>query len=209
MWESVPSRAGDAYPRHVDEFAWTVIGSAAGVVGAAAAIVFGLIPLLQSRRERKDVPTAAGEPVAVAVADDDVPVLVGEIPQEPVAFQPRTGLLDGLDASSPSGRVVVVRAMTGMRGVGKTQLTAEYARARLEQRWRLVAWVNAESRDELLTGLAAVAAALGLQAEDREAAGRAVRHWLETDGLRCVVVFDNAPTRRSCGLSCRRPGPHG
>jgi hypothetical protein len=189
---SVLLQAGNAYCHSVDEFAWAVIGSAAGVVGAAAAVVFGLIPLLQSRREREKIPPAAGEPVTVAVGNDEMPVLVGDIPQEPVAFQPRAGLLDGLDASGSSGRVAVVRAVTGMRGVGKTHLAAEYARARLGERWRLVAWVNAENLDEMLTGLAAVAAALGLQVGDRQAAGRAVRHWLETGGQRCLVVFDNA-----------------
>jgi hypothetical protein len=55
-----------------------------------------------------------------------------------------------------------------------------------------VAWVNAEDTDEVLAGLAAVAAALGLKAGDRAAAGRAVRHWLEAGGDRCLLVFDNA-----------------
>jgi tetratricopeptide (TPR) repeat protein len=134
---------------------------------------------------------AGGAPVAGG-GDGDVPVVVGEVPQEPVGFQPRAGLLAWLDGGGPGGRAAVVRAVTGMRGVGKTQLAAEYARARLAERWRLVAWLNAEDTDELLAGLAAVAGALGLAAGDRAAAGRAVRHWLEASGDRCLLVFDNA-----------------
>jgi tetratricopeptide (TPR) repeat protein len=120
-------------------------------------------------------------------------VVVGDIPREPPGFRPRADLLAELDAPS-GGRGSVVHAVTGMRGVGKTQLAAAYARTRLDDRWRLVAWVNAESTATVLGGLAAVATALGLaeSAGDAAAAGRAVRHWLESGGDRCLLVFDNA-----------------
>ena len=122
------------------------------------------------------------------------PVVIGEVPQEPPGFQPRADLLAALDTPESKSRVVVVHAVTGMRGVGKTHVAAAYARAKLAERSRLVAWINAEEVSGLLTGLAAVAAGLGLAVAegDAEAAGRAVRHWLETDGGRCLLVFDSA-----------------
>ena len=121
-------------------------------------------------------------------ASERCPVVAGDIPQQPPGFQPRSDLLAELDAAGPG--VSVVHAVTGMRGVGKTQLAAAYARAKLADMWRLVAWVNAEDHGNLMAGLAAVAEAAGLTGTGD--AGSVVRHWLEADGERRLLVFDNA-----------------
>jgi len=108
----------------VDAFAWSLVGSVAGVIGGVAAIVFGLVPLLAARWQGAvpaEAPTALGGWTVVA----------GEIPQAPTAFRPRIALLASLEDPKAGGGVhtAVVCAVAEMRGAGKTQLAAEYARA--------------------------------------------------------------------------------
>ena len=58
-----------------------------------------------------------------------------------------------------------------------------------------MAWVNCADTGSLLAGLAAVADAAGLTDDDSGRgttdAAAAVRDWLETDGDRCLLVFDD------------------
>ena len=120
-------------------------------------------------------------------------VVVGDIPLEPSGFRSRADLLAKLDQTE--ARVLVIYPAAGLLGLGTTQLAAAYARAKLADDWRLVAWVNAAETGSLQAGLAAVAEATGLtdggSRRDIADAGQAVRHLLETDGDRCLLVFDD------------------
>jgi tetratricopeptide (TPR) repeat protein len=119
------------------------------------------------------------------------PVVAGNVPQAPAAFQPRADLMAQLHAAGPG--VSVIRAVTGMRGAGKTQLAAAYARECRKAGWRLIAWVNAEDAPAVLSGLSVVADRLGIDQSGKSlaAVGLEVRNRLEADGDRCLIVFDN------------------
>jgi Tetratricopeptide repeat len=121
----------------------------------------------------------------------DAAIVVGDIPASRLGLQPRPALLAQLNLVGQGTPVV----LTGTGGVGKTQLAAAYARAKLADRWRLVAWVNARDSETLQAGLAAVADAAGLSVGGSRPgaaeAGLAVRDWLEADGTHCLLVFDD------------------
>jgi len=120
-------------------------------------------------------------------------VVVGEIPREPSGFQPRSALQARL---TTTGEVTVLSAVTGGRGIGKTQLAAAVARRRITEGWPVVAWIVAEDPDQTLAGMDRLARALGLAAaeDDSNTAARTARAWLETRApARSLVVFDNVP----------------
>ena len=132
-----------------------------------------------------------GSGANLEVANDQV--IVGEIPREPLAFVKRQTLAR-LAAAASSGQTAVVCAVTGLRGVGKTQLAASYARDRIAQGCGLVGWVNAESRGSLLGDLARVAYAAGVadpEGDSAESAQR-LREHLMVRATESLLVFDNA-----------------
>ncbi|HEY3651833.1 MAG TPA: tetratricopeptide repeat protein [Streptosporangiaceae bacterium] len=134
---------------------------------------------------------SGGEPEVVTEAEEPADgKRAGAIPGEPPGFVSRADLLAELDRSDAQ-----VLALHSVPGAGATQLAAAYARARLAEGWRLVAWVSAADTATLLGGLAAVADALGLSepaaTQNRTDPGQIVRRWLEADGHRCLLVLDD------------------
>jgi tetratricopeptide (TPR) repeat protein len=158
------------------------------ILAAVSMIVWARRPATAAPLPAADTGQSPGPPEAPRT------IVIGEIPREPLSYQARPELVAALN-SGGHGHVTIAHAVTGQRGVGKTQLAAAAARARLIDHWQLVAWINAETAATTLAGLAATAAALDLPpAPDADAAGHAVRHWLEADGTRCLIVYDNAIT---------------
>jgi RNA polymerase sigma factor (sigma-70 family) len=160
-------------------------------VGGDADVQAATRDLMVSDQVTTDGTSKAQEPLPPGATNHQV--VVGDIPMEPFCFQARAGLLAELDRAG--AQVSVIHAATGQHGLGATQLAAAYARAKLAADWRLVAWVNGGDTGSLLAGLAAVADATGLADGDYGPgvtdAGAAVRHGLETDGDRCLLVFDD------------------
>jgi tetratricopeptide (TPR) repeat protein len=131
------------------------------------------------------------EQPARTMANDQI--VVGDIPAQRPGFQPRPALLARLNQARQEPSVVM---LTGARGVGKTQLAAAYARARLANGWRLIVWINARASQSLLAGLAEAAeTAAPSDGDSQQGAsdpGQTFRRWLEADGSRCLLVFDDA-----------------
>jgi len=119
-------------------------------------------------------------------------VVFGDIPQKPQSFEERSELQAKF--TNAHSRQGVIFVLIGARGAGKSQLAGAIARRRLTDGWRIVAWVSAENTDQLIAELGQLAIELGLRNQDRDAAKQAmrVRHRLESDGDRCLLVLDNA-----------------
>jgi hypothetical protein len=161
-----PLAAIDLLPRPTAERLWAMLG-------VADPAVLPMLPVLDAR--------APGA------------VVVGEIPRQPQGFVDRATVRQLSDALGEPG-VAVVCALTGLRGVGKTQVAAAYARSRVAAGDGLVGWVNAESRDDLLVGLARIAARVGVADPDGDSlkSAQRLREHLETRPGAGLLVFDNA-----------------
>ena len=119
-------------------------------------------------------------------------LLFGRVPAQPRHFVPRGEVARATEALE-HGQVALV-ALHGMRGVGKTVVAGEIARAAHARGIPIVAWVSGEDRDTLVRDLSDLARELGVSDPDRDdltSARRAVHH-LQSSDRDSLLVIDNA-----------------
>ena len=109
-------------------------------------------------------------------------------------FTGRDQLLIDLDATLASGtHTALVQTITGLGGVGKTQVAIEYAH-RHRNDYRLISWIRAEMVQTIVEDLAALASPLALtvfpDTPPADVAAAVLRQLEATPGW--LLVFDNA-----------------
>ncbi|WP_410635517.1 tetratricopeptide repeat protein [Amycolatopsis sp. cmx-4-83] len=127
-----------------------------------------------------------------------LPYRAGVAPQQAAAFQDRVGttrrLVAALDTAVPTGRPRVhTGVVSGLGGVGKTQVALDYA----QRLWGdgevdVWVWVTAGSREAIVSSYARVAAELtGLEDTDPEQGARRLLEWLAAGSARWLIVLDD------------------
>ncbi|MEV7416541.1 tetratricopeptide repeat protein [Streptomyces sp. NPDC089919] len=126
------------------------------------------------------------------------PHQVGVIPPAARSFQQRAAEAHHLSAAiDGGGTAVITQVLSGMGGVGKTQLAADYARtAWAEANLDVLVWVAASSREAIVSTYAQAGVELcGADPDSPERAAQTFLAWLTPKGAaqRCrwLVVLDD------------------
>ncbi|MFE6160443.1 tetratricopeptide repeat protein [Streptomyces sp. NPDC056486] len=143
------------------------------------------------------------------------PHQVGVIPSRAQSFQQRAEA-DRLRAAVDGGGTVVLRqVLTGMGGVGKTQLAADYARTAWEAGGLdVLLWVTAGGRSPVVSGYAQAGIELcRADPDDPEQAARSFLAWLtpKSGALPCrwLIVLDDVADPADLHGLWPPPGPYG
>ncbi len=175
----------DPAATHLDWTATERVGWIAGILGALLSGLGTVAAFLALRSQH---------PVKPSRSDSVQPMQVGPVPQAAAWLQVRRIQID-LAKAAKAGRIPVrTQVLSGMGGVGKTQLAARLSR-RLAAHGDLdvLIWVTASTREAIVSAYAEAARAAGLAGSEiaPEAAATRLLGWLEHTRSRWLVVLDN------------------
>ena len=122
------------------------------------------------------------------------PIQVGAVPSLADSFQSRIREAAMLVEAMHTDRAgAVTQVVSGMAGVGKSQLAAAYARESLAAGWlQLIVWATATSREAILASYAETAVQLGYTGRGgAEEAASWFLDWLQTSERDWLIVLDN------------------
>jgi len=162
-----------------------------------------LLSAVKSDRGKPD--TAPGFPGQIPRAVPEKPRFPGalpaiwNLPHQNRYFTGREALLQDLRNRLTSGSTTAVtQAITGLGGIGKSELATEYA-YRFKDDYLLAWWVRAEERATMVADVMALARKLDLPEKDeaqQDVVLEAVRRWLHTEGG-WLLIYDNVPDEQS------------
>ena len=103
-------------------------------------------------------------------------------------FTGRAHVLTFLHDTFHSGKVVDrTQAISGLGGVGKTQIALEYV-YRYHSEYEVILWVRSDTREKMLTDIATLAAMLNLKGQSNDT--EAVRYWLRRN-TKWLLIIDS------------------
>ncbi|SOE15078.1 Tetratricopeptide repeat-containing protein [Streptomyces sp. 2323.1] len=122
-----------------------------------------------------------------------LPHQVGVIPSRAQSFQYRAEAGQLRAAVSRGSTVGLCQVLTGMGGVGKTQLAADYVHDAWDSRMvDLLVWITASNRTAIVSGYGQAGIELcGADPGDLERAARMFLAWLRAKPYRWLVVLDD------------------